>query len=92
MAGLTITLAEAQAQLATVQAAINQLLIGKTVTELKVGSGPFQRVYKYQECSMDNLLQLKDELLSIIAALSPATLATFGTNRSFQHIIRKGSF
>jgi len=91
MAGLTITLADAEAQLATVQAAINQLLTGKTVTELRVGTGAFPRVYRYQECSMDNLIKLRDELTSLIGALSP-TLPTFSPNMSFQHIVRKGSF
>ena len=88
----TMTLAEAQAQLLTVNAAIEQLINGKRVTELKVGSGAFQRAYRYQEITMDSLLALRDELLATIASLSPTALPTFTTNMSFQHIVRKGSF
>jgi hypothetical protein len=88
---LSLTLAEAEAQLATVNTAIQQLISGKKVTELHVGSGAFQRFYKYQECSMENLLQLRAELLGLINTLSPS-LPTFAGNMSFQNIVRKGSY
>ena len=88
-----MTLAEAEASLATVNAAINQLVTGKTVNELHVGSGAFQRFYKYQEVSMESLLALRSELLALIGVLSPAPPAPlFAVNMSFQNIIRKGSF
>ncbi len=89
----TMTLAEAEAQLVTVNAAISQLISGKTVTELHVGSGAFQRFYKYQEISLESLIALRNELLATIAVLSPTPPApVFAVNMSFQNIIRKGSF
>lgn len=68
----TMTLAEAQAQLTTVNAAIDQLLSGNRLTQLRVGSGTFQRLYTYQEISLESLTALRNELNSVIDALSPA--------------------
>lgn len=61
-----MTLEEAKNQLATVQAAIQQLLEGKRLTQLKVGSGNFSRLYEYQELTLENLKNARDELLDVI--------------------------
>jgi hypothetical protein len=88
----TITLAEAEAQLVTVSAAISTLLTGKRISELEVGSGSFKRRYKYTEITLSSLQALRDELLAIISSLSPATLPKFAQNMTIPLLVRKGSF
>jgi hypothetical protein len=87
-----MTLAEAEAQLLTVNAAIEQLIQGKRLTKLVVDSGQGKREYTYQEISMQMLQTLKVELQAVVNALTPGTPAApvFATNMSFEHIVRKG--
>jgi hypothetical protein len=64
------TILEVQAELNTVNSAIQQLIAGTRLTELRVGSGDFARLYRYQELSLDNLQAIRDELLQELAALN----------------------
>ena len=84
-------LSEAQAQLASVNAAITLLIQGKLKKELVVGSGNFQRRYTFETGSLtlENLKAYRNELLQIINVLSPATLPTFRANAVIPNIITK---
>lgn len=64
------TILEVQAELNTVNSAIQQLIAGTRLTELRVGSGDFARLYRYQEISLDNLQAIRDELLQELANLN----------------------
>lgn len=88
---MEITLEEAQAQLLTVQAAIEQLVMGKRITQLKVGSGTFQRLYVYQEINLETLTTLRDELLRKINSLE-GKLPTFATNMHIPMVVGKGIY
>jgi len=83
-----MTLAEAEASLATVNAAIEALISGKRLTQLRVGSGSFSRFYAYSELTLDNLKAHRDELLSIIDELT-GTTPTFKTNMTIPMIVGK---
>ena len=49
MAQLSISLVDAQTQLAIIQAALQDIISGKRINSLKVGSAQFTREYRYQE-------------------------------------------
>lgn len=85
------TLAELQADLAIVDAAIEQLLLKKSVTRLEVRSGNFGRVYQYQEITLESLLALKRDLQQQIAALTEES-PTFRVNATIPLIVNKGIF
>jgi hypothetical protein len=80
---VNLPLEEAQAQLLQVQRAIADLVAGKRHTVLKVGSASFAREYHYSETTLSDLMNYRDELQAIIAALSPTTPAIFAKNTSF---------
>jgi hypothetical protein len=90
MANMTIT--EAEAQLLTVNAAIQQLIDGKRLTQLEIGSGSFKRVYKNQEINLSDLLTLRNELRNIISALQPTVQPIFRTNCSIPLLVDKGNY
>lgn len=83
-----LPLEEAQAQLTTVQVAISDLIAGKRLTSLRIGSGNFQREYKYQEISIDALYALRDELMQIIASYTQ-TLPTFRQHATIPLVVNK---
>lgn len=64
------TLAEVQADLTTVNSALQELISGNRLTQLRLGSGDFARFYQYQEITFENLTLLKNELLQELAVLS----------------------
>jgi hypothetical protein len=64
------TILEIQAELTTVSAAIQDLIAGRRLTELRVGSGDFARLYRYQEITLDNLQAIRDELIQELAVLN----------------------
>lgn len=76
----TMTLEEAESQLSTVNIAISQLIAGKRIQQLKIGSGEFARLLTYEQVTLNDLTTLQSELRSIIAALSPAVTPVFRTN------------
>jgi len=61
-----MTLAEAEAQLLTVNTAISDIIAGKRVTQLRIGSGNFQREMKFSEITIEALKELRSELMEII--------------------------
>ena len=84
-----ITLAEAEAQLLQINVAIQDLILGKRISELKVGSGEFSRWYKFEEVTLEALTAYRTELRSIIAALTPAAVPIFRANACIPLITRK---
>ena len=84
-----ITLAEAQIQLSTVNAAIQDIISGKRVTELRVGSGEFQRMYRYEEVTLEALIDLRSELRNTINTLTPDVRPIFRTNATIPLVIHK---
>jgi len=87
------TLVDVEAELVTVNAAIQQLMQGKRVTQLEVGSGNFRRRYNYQEISMDSLKALRDELIAERDSLSITPVApTFRTNATIPMVVGKDIF
>lgn len=89
-----IPLAEAQAQLLTVNTAIQNLISGQRITELSVGSGAFKQMYKYQEITMDNLRQIRAELLEVINiyAQQNGSLPVFAKNMQIPMVVQKDHY
>ncbi len=83
-----ITLIEAETQLSTVQAAIQALISGKRLTQLRVGSGTFSRLYVFTEITLENLTAHRDELLAIIAVLDEE-LPVFKKNTTIPLVVGK---
>jgi hypothetical protein len=87
-----MTLADAEAALLTVNVAISDLLSGKRITELDIGSGTFKRRYKFAEITLDNLYMLRNEYRSIIANLQPSIKPVFRVNCNIPIIVEKGNY
>lgn len=83
-----LTKEEAVLQLTTINAAIEALIAGKRLTQLRVGSGSFQRLYVFQEITIDNLKAHRDELLGIIATYE-TSLPVFKTNMTIPLVVGK---
>lgn len=64
------TKTEIQSDLDIVNAAIQNLISGKRLTQLRIGSGDFARLYQYSEISYDVLKGLKDELTQELASIT----------------------
>jgi len=87
---MSLPLEEAQRQLMTVNAAIQQLVDGKRVSELQVGSGQFARRYKYQDINIDSLVILRNELLAAINEINQAgKLPVFARNMQIPMVVSK---
>jgi hypothetical protein len=87
----SMTLAEAQTQLTQVNIAIDDLLQGKTIVEIKYGNSDFSRWFKYGEISLDNLRSYRRELLDLIDSLSPDPTPVFRTNACIPIVVLKGN-
>jgi hypothetical protein len=85
---MILPLEEAKTQLITVNAAIQNLIEGKRISELKVGSGGFQRLLRYQEITIDSLREIQKELLVLIDSYEP-TKPKFRTNAHIPMIVTK---
>lgn len=71
MSCLLPTAAQIAADLATINAAIQALLSGKRLVELRVGSAEFARLYRYGEVSLDDLYKERARLEDLLKALCP---------------------
>jgi len=75
------TVTEVQAELDTVNAALQELISGKRLTQLRIGSGEFARLYQYQEITFDTIKAEQQDLLMELATLENAQNAiTFRNN------------
>lgn len=73
------TLKQVQAELTTVNAALQNIIAGKRVTSLDIGSGEFRRSYSYQEITYDMLKAEQAELTQELAALETTPQMNFRT-------------
>lgn len=89
---INIPLAEAQALLVQTQKAISDIISGKRINFLKINSDNFNREYHYSESTLQDLYQLRDDLLETIAALSPNTPAQFNKNSCFNLKVGKRTY
>lgn len=71
------TILDVQTELTTVSAAIQDMIAGKRITELRVGSGDFARLYRYQEITLENLQAIRDALIQELADLNGEGILQF---------------
>jgi len=88
MAGISID--EAQRQLTQVNIAIETLIQGKSLVELRVGSGNFQRLFRYGDVNLGDLKTYRRELLDTINSLTPNITPIFRQNACIPLIVCKG--
>ena len=87
-----LTLAEAQAELALVNIAIQDVIAGKRVTELKLGNAEFANWYKFTDTPLEDLRAYRQTLLDRIASLSPDAIPVFKANACIPLVVRKGRY
>jgi hypothetical protein len=73
------TVIQVQADLTTVNSALQDLIAGKRLTQLRLGSGDFQRHYNYQEITYDVLKAEQADLTQELAALQSTPQMQFRT-------------
>ena len=86
---MTITLAEAEAELTLVNIAIQDLMSNKRVNEHKLATGEFSRWYKFSEVTLDSLMAYRSELRNLIASLQPAVYPTFRSNACIPLVVTR---
>jgi len=89
MATFDLTQAEALALLAKVNMAIEDILTGKRVTEFRISSADFNRLYKYDSITLESLQAFKNDLLDYLSSLEPAATPVFRSNSCIPLIVRK---
>jgi hypothetical protein len=83
------TIQQVQSELDTVNAAIQELISGNRITQLRIGSGDFARLYHYQEITIENLQDIRANLLQELAVLSQDSEIKFRTSCNFPFQIAK---
>ena len=83
-------LAIAYSDLAKVNAAIDVMMQGKLVQRLEIGSQEFRRIYDYNKVTLNDLKQLRKELLELIDSLEPVSQVTYRTGASVPLIVSRG--
>jgi hypothetical protein len=89
MSSFDLTQAEALALLSKVNIAIEDILTGKRVTELRIASADFTRHYRYDSITLDSLQAFKSDLLDYLSTLEPTVTPIFRTNSCIPLIVRK---
>jgi hypothetical protein len=84
-----MTLTDALALLAKVNIAIEDLLLGKRVTEYKIASADFNRFYRYEELSLDSLTAFRADLRSYISSIDSTAVPVFRSNTCIPLVVRK---
>lgn len=91
---MAITKAErlvtAYGDLAKVNAAIDVMMQGKLAQRLEIGSQEFRRVYDYNKVSLNDLKELRKELLELIDSLEVTSQVTYRTGASVPLIVSRG--
>jgi len=85
------TLAEAQALLTKVNIAIESKINNTRFAAFKTGTNAFSRTYSYDITTMQELLDLRTQLVATIGALQPPTAPVFQTNAIIGIVARKGT-
>jgi len=86
-----MTIQEVQVQLTQVNIAIQDLIMGKSISELKLGSGEFSRWYKFGDVTLDSLRAYRRELLNLLNTLTPDVKPIFRTNSCIPLVVNKGN-
>ena len=85
-----LTLAQAQLQLSQVNVAIENLLLGKRINKLTLGSGEFAVTKGFNEVTLESLREYRAELRNYIMQLEPEVLPVFRANACIPIIVLKG--
>ena len=82
---MAMTLAQAEADLVIINAAISELAQGKRRRKLDIGTGDYFRTYEFAEITYTNLAAERTRLEGIIASLTPIeqTVPKFRPNTTF---------
>lgn len=80
----------AYSDLSKVNAAIDTMMQGKLVQRLEIGSQEFRRVYDYNKVTLNELKELRKELLEIIDSLEETSQVTYRTGASIPLIVSRG--
>lgn len=83
------TITEVQADLAVVNAALQDLIAGKRLTQLRLGSGDFTRLFQYQEITYEVLKAEQAELTQELASLETQPQMQFRTMSHVQLNVTK---
>ena len=83
------TITEVQADLDIVNAAIQDLIAGKRLTQLRIGSGEFTRLYQYQDINYEVLKAEQADLIQELAALQAQPQMQFRTMSHIQLDVNK---
>ena len=83
------TIAEIEADIVTLKAAISEIVGGGRLTRLQLGSGEFARTYEFQELTYENLMAELGRLEAELVTVSPATETKYHTGNTLPMEIRK---
>ena len=83
------TIAEVQADLNTVNSALQNLIAGTRITILRLGSGDFARQYQYQEVTYEVLKAEQADLIQELAALQTEPQMKFRTMSNIPLTVNK---
>ena len=83
------SIAEVQADLDTVNAALQQLIAGERITRLNLGSGEFAKNYEFQDITYDSLKEEKAHLQSEMDSLTPDQEMIFRNHGNVPLIVTK---
>ena len=84
-----LTLDQLNRELSLVNSRIEQLIQGKAVTRLKVGSSSFARDYMYEATSLADFQEYRKYLIQEIHDKSVDATPTFRTNATIPNMVRK---
>ena len=79
----------AYADLAKVNAAIDQMLQGKMIQRVEIGSHEFRRVYDYQKLSLNDLREIRRELLEYIDTFEGETSVSYRQGASVPLVVNR---
>ena len=85
-----LTLAEAQVELVTIKAAINEYYTGTRRRSFKVGSHEFERTYTFDnpQDMLKILLQERDRLIAYINSFDITSLPVFATHATIPLVVQ----
>ena len=82
------TIIEIQTDITNVNAAITALLTGNKLLELRVGSGDFARLYRWQDVTLDSLYAMRKSLYEELAAIT-LEAPTFYVGKTVPLVVRR---
>jgi hypothetical protein len=89
MASFDLTQTEALALLSKVNIAIEDVLSGNRVTQYKIGSPDFTRLYNFDTITLESLQSFRTSLLDYLSSLEPTAIPVFRKNACIPLVVRK---